>query len=89
MAQDGGEIIISVTDQGPGISVEDQKHLYEKFYRVDNGLSRQKPGMGLGLYIAKSIVEAHGGRISMQSELGKGSTFSFTLPVRKQPTDPI
>lgn len=73
-----GGFLVSVADDGPGISVEDQAHLFDKFYVVvdDRGLS----GMGLGLYIARQIVELHGGHIWVESRLGEGSRFCFTVP---------
>jgi len=73
---------ISVSDQGIGISAEEQKHLFQKFYRVNNNLTREVGGTGLGLYIARSLVERFGGRIWVESEEGKGSTFSFSLPLK-------
>ncbi|HEX2922708.1 MAG TPA: HAMP domain-containing sensor histidine kinase, partial [Chloroflexota bacterium] len=76
--QRGGEVGISVTDQGRGIPPEESASLFQRFRRVGG---ERKEGLGLGLYIAKGLVEAHGGRIWVQSEVGKGSTFSFTLPV--------
>jgi signal transduction histidine kinase len=66
----------SVTDTGVGISPEDRSRLFERGFRGVGG----QPGLGLGLAIAKSIVEAHGGRVGVESEVGKGSTFWFTLP---------
>ena len=69
-------------DTGPGIAAADQAKIFEEFQQVDNSSTKQKGGTGLGLAIAKRIVEMHGGRIWVESELGKGSTFSFTLPVR-------
>ncbi len=73
------EIVLSVSDRGPGLAPESIPHLFQRFYRVDPG-SRIE-GMGLGLYIARLIVEAHGGRIWAESEPGQGSTFSVALPV--------
>jgi signal transduction histidine kinase len=70
---------ISVTDQGQGITPEDLPHIFERFYRAAG--RRKAEGIGLGLYISKLLVEAHGGRIWAESAVGKGSTFSFTLPV--------
>jgi len=72
---------ISVTDTGEGIPAEDLPSIFERFYRVDKSRARATGGSGLGLTIAKRLVEAHGGKIEAQSELGKGSCFSFTLPV--------
>ncbi len=74
-----GEVRIAVKDQGRGIAPEHVPHLFEKFYRADS--SRKAEGIGLGLYITRLMVEAHGGRIWVESEVGKGSTFSFTLPI--------
>lgn len=74
------EIKISVKDNGPGISEENQKNLFKKFYQVDTSLTREVGGSGLGLAICKGLVEEHGGTISVESIPGKGSTFSFTLP---------
>jgi len=72
---------VSVTDTGEGIPAEDLPSIFERFYRVDKSRARATGGSGLGLTIAKRLVEAHGGKIEAQSELGKGSCFSFTLPV--------
>ena len=74
-----GEVVITVTDQGIGIAPEDLPHIFDRFYRVER--MRKAEGTGLGLYITKCLVEAHGGRLRVESEEGKGSTFSFTLPV--------
>jgi len=73
-------ITVSVVDQGPGISAEDQGRLFEKFYQGNTAAKRAGVGSGLGIYIAKKIVEAHGGQINVESEIGKGTTFSFTIP---------
>jgi len=72
---------VSVTDTGEGIPAEDLPSIFERFYRVDKSRARATGGSGLGLTIAKRLVEAHGGKIEAQSEPGKGSCFSFTLPV--------
>jgi len=77
-----GEFLVSVSDTGPGISAADQQRIFEAFQQVDSSLTRKKGGTGLGLSIARRIVELHGGRLSVDSVLGKGSTFSFTIPVR-------
>ena len=74
------EYLISVIDQGIGVSPEYFDHIFERFYRVRNTTSRQYSGIGMGLYVAKAIVEAHGGRIGFYSDRGIGSTFYFTLP---------
>jgi len=75
-----GEIIISVLDTGMGIAPEDQPKVFEKFKQVGETLTNKPKGTGLGLTICKEIVEYHGGRIWVESELGRGSTFSFALP---------
>ncbi len=74
---------VSVSDTGEGIPAEDLPHIFERFYRVDKSRARVTGGSGLGLTIAKRLVEAHGGTITVQSKLGKGSRFSFTLPIAK------
>ena len=73
-------VVISVRDQGVGIPRKDQARVFERFYKVDRARQRGQGGTGLGLAIARHIAEAHGGRIWLQSEEGKGSTFSFSLP---------
>ena len=72
---------VSVSDTGGGISQEELNNIFERFYRVDKSRTRATGGSGLGLTIARRLVEAHGGEIEVQSELGKGSSFSFTIPV--------
>ena len=79
-AQDGENWKISVQDQGCGIAAEHLPRLFERFYRVDKARSRQSGGTGLGLAIVKHIVKAHGGSVSVASQVGTGSTFSLTLP---------
>jgi signal transduction histidine kinase len=73
----------SVEDHGMGIAPRDRKRIFERFYRVDNLLTRKTEGSGLGLAISKRLVEAHGGRITVKSELGKGSRFTIQIPVTK------
>lgn len=79
--EENNRVKISVTDTGEGIPAEDLPNIFERFYRVDKSRARATGGSGLGLTIAKRLVEAHGGKIEARSELGKGSCFSFTLPV--------
>jgi signal transduction histidine kinase len=79
--QANGEIVVSIMDTGMGIAPEDQPKVFEKFKQVGETLTNKPKGTGLGLTICKEIVEHHGGRIWVESELGKGSTFSFALPV--------
>jgi signal transduction histidine kinase len=74
-----GEVRVSVTDSGPGIAPEDQARIFEEFQQAAAG-KEQREGTGLGLALSKRLVELHGGRIWVDSELGKGSTFVFTLP---------
>jgi len=76
----GAKIEVDVSDNGPGIDVKHQPRLFERFYRVDPGRSRDMGGTGLGLSIVKHLVEAMGGEVSVESTPGKGSTFAFTLP---------
>jgi len=76
-----GSIDVAVADTGPGISAEDLSRVFERFYRVDESRSRDDGGTGIGLAIARSVVEAHGGRIWADSEPGRGSTFTFELPI--------
>ncbi|HID61832.1 MAG TPA: GAF domain-containing protein [Anaerolineae bacterium] len=78
-----GYVVVSVADEGPGIAPEDQERLFERFYRVDNELTRSKSGTGLGLAICKGLVEAHGGRIWVESEPGQGATFFVSLPAAR------
>lgn len=76
---DAGEVTFSVSDNGPGIPEEEQSMVFHKYYRASD-MRNEVDGVGLGLSISKLIVEAHGGRIQVQSAIGQGSTFSFTLP---------
>jgi signal transduction histidine kinase len=77
-----GHFLVSVADTGAGISETDQTRIFEEFQQADSSSTRKKGGTGLGLAIAKRIVEMHGGRIWVESALGRGSTFRFTLPIR-------
>jgi signal transduction histidine kinase len=76
-----GSFHVSVRDTGPGISATDQAKLFQEFQQADNAITRKKGGTGLGLAISKRIIEMHGGKIWVESQLGQGSTFAFTLPV--------
>lgn len=76
----GDEVIVSVSDAGIGISLRDQEQIFHRFQRIGNQLTSTSPGAGLGLYICRAIVEAHGGQIWVESTLHEGSTFSFSLP---------
>jgi signal transduction histidine kinase/DNA-binding response OmpR family regulator len=81
---DRGDFIrLSVTDLGVGIAPDHQGRVFEQFYQIEQGTSRGYGGTGLGLHIAKALVELHGGRIWVESAVGKGSTFHFTLPVKQ------
>jgi signal transduction histidine kinase len=77
---DGKWILCAVEDNGVGIDASDQERIFEQFYRVQHPQTREEPGTGLGLSITRSIIELHGGHIWVESELGQGSTFYFTLP---------
>jgi signal transduction histidine kinase len=70
-----------VCDTGPGISASDQAKLFQEFQQADNAITRKKGGTGLGLAISKRIIEMHGGKIWVESQVSQGSTFSFTVPV--------
>jgi signal transduction histidine kinase len=74
-------VIISVTDTGIGIAKEDQEAIFEEFRQVGNNYAQKREGTGLGLTLTKKFVEMHGGKIWVESELGKGSKFTFTLPL--------
>jgi len=93
----GGEVVVSVSagsqeitvsfkDNGPGIPLQDQEHLFERFYRVGGDRARQTGGTGLGLSIVKNVVTAHGGRVALESLPGEGSTFSIFLPAVRRGT---
>jgi signal transduction histidine kinase len=75
-------IITSVTDTGIGIASEDQEVIFEEFRQVGSNYAQKREGTGLGLSLTRKFVEMHGGKIWVESELGNGSTFTFTLPIR-------
>ncbi|MFP5367329.1 MAG: sensor histidine kinase, partial [Actinomycetes bacterium] len=75
-----GLVSISVTDQGEGLSPEDQERVFERFYRVDAARSRHTGGTGLGLSIVKHVASNHGGEVTLWSQPGQGSTFTLRLP---------
>ena len=79
-------IKVSVMDSGMGISYENQKRIFERFFRVGE-IQQRFPGMGIGLYLCDQIVKNHGGTLWVDSEKGKGSTFSFTLPLKQKGND--
>lgn len=83
-----GEFNIVVRDTGPGIAPADQARIFEEFQQVDDSSTRKKGGTGLGLSISRRLIDMHGGRIGLDSTLGKGSTFSIILPVRVNDQDP-
>lgn len=79
------EVDLAVTDNGIGIAAADQPHLFDRFFRAQNSINYEMRGVGLGLFIARSVVEMHNGRLAVSSELGQGSTFTITLPAEEGP----
>jgi signal transduction histidine kinase len=86
LSKEDGRAQLVVEDTGIGIPAVDLPHIFDRFYRVDKARTRAQGGSGLGLSIAKWIVEAHGGRIEVESKVGAGTTFRVYLPVLKRPT---
>jgi signal transduction histidine kinase len=80
-----GELCIEVEDRGPGIPEEHLQHVFERFYRIDKARARRQGGSGLGLSIAKTIVEAHGGRIEAENHSQGGARMSIRLPLASSP----
>jgi signal transduction histidine kinase len=83
-ARSDGTFVVSVADTGPGIAESEQQRIFEEFQQVDSSSTRAKGGTGLGLAIAKRIVEMHGGKLWVESVVGRGSTFFFSIPVRTE-----
>jgi len=77
-----GAVVVSVRDSGAGIDAEEQKHIFQMYSQVSSSEKSQKRSSGIGLVICKKVIEAHGGRIWVESALGKGSSFYFSLPVQ-------
>ena len=84
----GDMALLSVSDPGIGIPADQQQHLFERYFRARNVSTRSYGGLGLGLYICQDIVARHGGRIWVESEVGRGSTFYVALPTLPQPQTP-
>jgi signal transduction histidine kinase len=82
-----GRVIVQVEDEGPGIPLESQERIFSSFYRVQNGLTREKPGAGLGLAICRGFVKAHGGEIWLEPR-PQGTCVAFSLPLTEQPSSP-
>ena len=80
-ARRDGAAVVEIVDHGPGLDAETAAHVFERFYRGDESRARSTGGSGLGLSIAKSIVEAHGGRIAVHTAPGQGCRFTIALPV--------
>jgi signal transduction histidine kinase len=78
---DNHRVRLYVSDEGIGIPPGEQERIFDRFHRVDNRLARQTPGTGLGLYLVKAVIEAHGGRVWVESTPGHGSVFWIELPV--------
>jgi len=84
-----GEVGVTVADDGPGVPAADREHLFDRFYRVDSARGRDVGGSGLGLAICREIAVAHGGRVWVESEEGRGSAFSLALPGRRALPDSV
>ncbi len=82
--EEGGSVVFSVKDNGPGVEPKKQKKLFKKFYQVDTSITRKHAGTGLGLAVCKGIVNGLGGKIWVESKLGKGTTFYFNIPKKTE-----
>src|SRR5439155_26489079 len=85
---DGHQVCAAVRDQGPGIPDDEQAELLQRFYRRPEHRTGRQSGLGLGLYMSRELVLAHGGQLTVQSTLGQGSTFTMTLPLRVADSEP-
>jgi signal transduction histidine kinase len=85
----GEDLLYHVRDTGLGIPTAEREHIFDEFRQVDATITREYGGTGLGLSITKTFVEMHGGRLWVESELGQGSTFSFSVPVRVRDGQPV
>jgi signal transduction histidine kinase len=83
---DANDILIEVADKGYGIAPEDAKRIFDKFYRVPRAETADEQGTGLGLTLVREIMESHGGQVTVQSELGRGSVFTLRLPIESNET---
>jgi signal transduction histidine kinase len=83
-ASSSGFLLISIADTGVGIAPEEREKIFEPFYRAENPLEVEAAGVGVGLTISRSLVQAHGGQMWVESEPGQGSVFYFTLPLSEQ-----
>jgi signal transduction histidine kinase len=81
LARESGAVLLEVADTGIGIGADDQRRVFQRFFRAENAVERQLPGTGLGLYVSRVIAEAHEGSLTVRSELGRGSTFRLELPL--------
>lgn len=88
LAKEGSDVALTVADEGPGIADGDREHVFERFWRADRARTRSKGGSGLGLSIVASLVDAHGGSVSVASEPGKGAAFTIRLPLTSPASPP-